>query len=288
MRFASIASAFAVAFVAVVMCGQALAQPATPASPAAAAASASTQATGAPAALGDTATSGAYVLGRDDVVEVGLLGRSDFGGRARVQADGTIQLPLIGKVAAAEHTTSELADTIRKALQTGGYYADPVVNVEVVTFTSRYITVLGAVGQPGLVPMNKPYRLSEILARVGGVREGGADYLIVRSANGVEKHYTISDIATGDLTQDPYAQAGDKIYAPMAEVYYLYGQVKNPGVFTMVPGITLRMAIARAGGVTEQGSDKSGEVTRGGKTTKEDNTAKVLPGDVIFIKERLF
>ena len=284
MRLACIASAFAVAFVAV-MCGPASAQPA---SPAAGPASAGTQATGAPPSIGDTSTSGAYVLGRDDVVEVSLLGRSDFGGRARVQADGTIQLPLIGKVTAAEHTTSELADTVRKALQTGGYYADPIVNVEVVTFTSRYITVLGAVGAPGLVPMNKPYRLSEILARVGGVREGGADYLIVRSASGVEKHYTISEIATGDLTQDPYAQAGDKIYAPMAEVYYLYGQVKNPGVFTMVPGITLRMAIARAGGVTEQGSDKSGEVTRGGKTTKEENTAKVLPGDVIFIKEKLF
>ncbi|MCW5758155.1 MAG: polysaccharide biosynthesis/export family protein [Phenylobacterium sp.] len=119
--------------------------------------------------VGETGSS-AYILGRDDVVQVGLLGRNDFGGRARVQADGTIQLNFIGKIPAAERTTSELADDIRAALTKGGYFADPVVTIEVVGYASRYVTVLGAVGQPGLVPINRPYRMSEIIARVGGVR----------------------------------------------------------------------------------------------------------------------
>jgi len=48
------------------------------------------------------------------------------------------------------------------------------------------------------------------------------------------------------------------------------------------------MALVRAGGVTDQGSDKKAEVTRGGKTITMDPTAKILPGDVIFIKEKLF
>ena len=52
--------------------------------------------------------------------------------------------------------------------------------------------------------------------------------------------------------------------------------------------MTVRMAIARAGGVTEQGSDKSVQITRAGKTIKEDSSGKVLPGDVVFISERLF
>src|SRR5688500_1105911 len=63
-----------------------------------------------PAAPSVEAASSDYILGRDDAVVVGLLGRSDYGGRARVQADGTIQLPFIGKVQAAEKTTGELAD----------------------------------------------------------------------------------------------------------------------------------------------------------------------------------
>src|SRR5262245_30878610 len=43
-----------------------------------------------------TSASSAYILGRDDAVQVGMLGGGGFGGTTRVQADGTIQLPLIG------------------------------------------------------------------------------------------------------------------------------------------------------------------------------------------------
>src|SRR5205807_8503310 len=98
-----------------------------------------------------------------------------------------------------------------------------------------------------LIPMDRPYRRSELLARVGGVREGAAEYIIVRSLNGEEKRYSIRQIATGDLSQDPYVKAGDKLFAPVAEVYYVYGQVKSPGVFPVAPDMTVRMARARAG-----------------------------------------
>jgi polysaccharide export outer membrane protein len=221
-------------------------------------------------------------------VEVGLLGRSDFGGRARVQADGTIQLPFIGKVPAADRTTSELSDTVRKALQAGGYFADPVVTVEVVGYASRYVTVLGSVGAPGLIPINRPYRLSEILARVGGPRDGAADYIIVRSTDGAEKRYAIRDLSMGGADQDPRVQAGDKIFVPVAETFYIYGQVNSPGQYTLTSDMTVRMAIAKGGGLTESGSDKKVDVTRGGKKTKIAIGDKLQPGDVLFVGERLF
>lgn len=234
------------------------------------------------------APSSAYVLGRDDVIMIGLLGRSDFGGRTRVQADGTIQLPFVGKMPAADRTTDELAGAIGKALKAGGYFADPVVTIEVVEFASRYVTVLGAVGSPGLIPINRPYRLSEILARVGGVREGAADYLVVRSQSGGEKRLFVRDLATGDLSQDPFVTPGDKIYAPAAETYYIYGQVGGPGVFPVISGMTVRMALARSGGLTASGSDKKIEATRGSRKVKLKLDDKVEPGDVIVVGERLF
>ena len=230
----------------------------------------------------------AYVLGRDDSIEVGLLGRSDFGGRARVQADGTIQLPFIGKVAAAEKTTSELSDTIRKALQVGGFFADPVVTIEVVGFASRYVTVLGSVVSPGLVPINRPYRLSEILARVGGVRDGAAEYLMVRSDTGIEKRYVVKALATGGNDEDPYVSPGDKIYAPAGEIFYITGQVNAPGVFVLQSGMTVRMALAKASGLSESGSDKKIDVNRGGKKVKVKLEDKVEAGDVMVVGERLF
>jgi len=241
-----------------------------------------------PAIAAPEPASSAYILGRDDVVEVGLLGRTDFGGRARVQADGTVQLPMIGKVPAADKTTSEFSDTVRKALQTGGFFSDPVVTVEVVGYASRYVTVLGAIGSPGLVPINRPYRMSEILARVGGVRDNAADYLIVRPEKGEERRILIRDLATGDLSQDPYVQPGDKIFAPLADVYYIYGQVNSPGSYTLQSGMTVRMAVAKAGGLTASGSDKKVDNTRDGKKVKVDLAAPVKAGDILVVGERMF
>lgn len=260
------------------MGGEALAQAAgpAPAAPTAAAGGAG------------EATSGGYVLGRDDVIEVGLLGRTDFGGRARVQSDGTIQLPLIGKVPAAEHTTAELSAQIRTALQGGGFFADPIVSVEVVSYASRYVTVLGAVTSPGLVPMNRPYRISEIVARVGGVRGDAADYVIVRSEKGEEKRLLIRDLAAGDLSQDPYVSPGDKIYSPLADLFYIYGQVNTPGGYPLTNDMSVRMAVAKGGGLTESGSDKRVTVNRGGKKVKLGLSDKLQAGDVLFVGERLF
>jgi len=243
---------------------------------------------GAPPASDAGSGDAGYVLGRDDVIEVTLVGRTDFAGRARVQVDGTIQLPLIGRVVAAEKTTAEVADSVRLALKNGGFFEDPIVSVEVVAYASRYVTVLGAVGSPGLVPMNRPYRISEILARVGSVREGAADYLIVRTEKGEEKRLPIKDLATGDLNADPYVGPGDKIYAPVAEQFFIYGAVKGPGAYPLMTDMTVRQALARGGGLGDNGSDKKVEVTRGGKKTKLKLDDKVQPGDVLVVGERLF
>jgi polysaccharide export outer membrane protein len=248
---------------------------------------ASAVAIGAQTGVADT-TSSAYVLGRDDVIEVGLIGGGYPGGRVRVQADGTVQLPFIGKLQVADHTTAEVSDMVRKALQQGQFFADPIVQVEVVGYASRYVVVLGAVGNPGLIPINRPYRLSEILARVGGVRDGSADYLNIRSADGKERHVLIKDLATGDATQDPYVQAGDKIYSPMAEVFYISGKVTSPGAFAVTNGLTVAMAIAKAGGLAENGSDKKVDITRGGKKVKLALSDKIEPGDVIVVGEKMF
>jgi polysaccharide export outer membrane protein len=228
-----------------------------------------------------------YIIGPEDVVEVEVVGQPDRS-RVRVYTDGTIQMNLVGKMTAAGKTPRQLGTDIAAALKAGGYFADPVVNVEVVGFSSRYVTVLGAVGSPGLVPINRPYRLSEVMARVGGVREGAADYIIVRPETGPEKRYNVEKLASGDSSQDPMVAAGDKIFAPTAEVFYLTGQVKSPGTYPIKTDMTIAQAIARGGGLTDSGTDKNVKVTRGGKTMKLRPTDKVEPGDVLLINERLF
>ena len=230
-----------------------------------------------------------YILGPSDVIEVDVLEHADFTTKGRISEDGTVRLPFIGPVMAAGRTTFQLGDDVAKRLADGGFYAHPIVKVEVVSYASRTVTVLGNFAASGLLPVDRPYRLSEIIARAGGVRESGANYVVLRPRDGAERKIAIAAVATGDLKDDPYVSPGDKIFSPPAEVFYVSGQIKGPGAFPMLPNLTFRMAISRGGGVTDAGSEKSVTVTRDGKKLGHiDLDSRVEPGDVIVIGERLF
>jgi len=231
----------------------------------------------------------AYILGPEDVVEVDVLGQTDFKVRAPIGADGTIKLPYIGSVQASDKTSEQLSADITQALVSGGYFSHPILSVEIVAYASRYVTVLGDVSAPGLVPIDRPYHLSEILARVGGVRQDAADYVVLRPQNGPERHYIVSALATGDEAQDPMVSPGDRIYSPLAELFYISGEVKTPGAYPMTTGMTLRMAIGRGGGLTDIGTDHGVKVThKDGKIDRPGLDDKIAPGDVIVVGQRLF
>lgn len=229
-----------------------------------------------------------YVLGAEDVVQVEVLGRTDFTTKAKIGADGKIQLPLLGAVPASDRTVLQFREQIRDALQKGGFFNRPIVDVQVVSYASRYVTVLGAVGTPGLIPVDRPYRLSEIIARVGGVKENGADHVVLRTKSG-ERNYAVKDLATGDESHDPYVQPGDKIFAPNGDVFYIKGQVKAPGSYILLPHMTLTMALARGGGLTDLGSDSHIKVIRKNvEMSPKDLNIEVLPDDVIDVGEGWF
>jgi polysaccharide export outer membrane protein len=230
-----------------------------------------------------------YVLGPQDVVEVDVLGQADFKVRAPIGADGAIELPYLGKVAAANKTTIQLSADIARALETGGYYSHPILSVQIVAYASRYVTVLGEVVTPGLVPIDRSYHLSEILARVGGTKEDAADYVIDRPADGSERHYLVSDLATGGDAQDPFVSPGDKIFSPRAAIFYISGQVKAPGAYPITTGMTLRMAIGRGGGLTDVGSDHGVKIRNSeGKIVSLGLDDHIAAGEVIVVGERLF
>ena len=138
-----------------------------------------------------------YMLGPADVIEVSVLGQADFTTRGRIGEDGTIRLPYLGSVPAGGRTISQLSDEVGKALNKGGFYSHAIVKVEIVSYASRYVTVLGDVTSPGLIPVDRAYRLSEILARVGGVKDTGADYVVLRAPSGPEMSPAISKRSSG-------------------------------------------------------------------------------------------
>ena len=230
-----------------------------------------------------------YVLGADDVVEITVLGQPEFATRARIKANGTIQLPFIGEQKVAGETALTLAPKIAEKLRSGGYYAKPVVNIEISSFASRYVVLLGAIGQPGLQPVDRDYRLSEIIARAGGLRETGADFVTLTRASGEQRNYPFEKLASGGPEDDPWVSPGDKIFVPEADLFYIYGQINAPGVYPIRGGpMSVRKAVARGGGFTAAGSAKRIKLFRDGEETKVNLDMVLKPGDVLVVGERLF
>jgi polysaccharide biosynthesis/export protein len=241
------------------------------------------------AVLAQNAEYKGYVLGPDDSVQVIVYGQNEFNVTTRVKADGTIVMPLIGIVKASGETNITLAKVVTDKLVASGFLKDPLVNVEVGSYISRSVNIAGAVGAPAIVPLDRPYHALEALLKSGWVRSDGANYVYLRRPGQPERKLEVEQLVRGDANADPLLMPGDTLFVPPAETFFIYGQIAGPGMKGILPGMTIRQAIALAGGVTPSGkADKVGLIRGNGKEIDADPSMKVQSGDVIIIKERLF
>jgi protein involved in polysaccharide export with SLBB domain len=73
----------------------------------------------------------------------------------RVDAAGTITIPMLGTVEAAGRTASALEQDIAHALVARGILRDPHVSVLVVEYRARVVAVVGSVERPGPYPLTR-------------------------------------------------------------------------------------------------------------------------------------
>jgi polysaccharide export outer membrane protein len=235
-----------------------------------------------------------YLLGPGDTIQVSIPGQDNFNSQVQVQPDGTVQLPYIRVVRAEGLSPQALQNAIAAKLMEGGYFNNPIVNVVVTGYSNSYVTVLGQVNQPGLISLNRNYRLSEIIARAGGIGPNGSESVSLTRKSGEQLSFTVPQMATGGNATDPYVEAGDKVYVARVEegerpVFYIYGQVNAPGSYPLVSGMSVRMALARGGGLTSLGSEGKVVLYREGKEVRNTRIDDVVKsGDVIKVGERFF
>jgi len=129
----------------------------------------------------------------------------------QVDRQGTIELPLAGKITVAGLTIAQAKEQIRlKAMQ---FYKTPVVNVRIVNFK---VTVIGEVGRPGTYIMNgERATLLDALGEAGdlgiyGIRN---NVLLSRNEDGKQKMVRF-DLTSSDIYNSPYfyLKQGDLIY----------------------------------------------------------------------------
>jgi polysaccharide export outer membrane protein len=229
-----------------------------------------------------------YMLGVNDEIEVTIFGQGQNQVvRTRIKEDGTVILPFIGSIVARDRTARQLADEVSAKLRMGGYFTKPTVNVDVTQYVSNSITVFGQVGLPGVYPLDRAQTVAMVVARAGGSRGDGADYVIVRRRGDPTEHRVPFDSLTGEWSTETPLVAGDTLYVPVAPVIFISGQVAAPGSFTIKTGMTLRQVLARAGGATLAGSRRNISIFRNGSEVKRAELDQpVQPNDSIFVHER--
>lgn len=249
-----------------------------------------------------------YQIGATDVLGIKVFGEEALSNNFTVDSDGSITFPLLGRVQVGGKTTREIEEHLTKLLK-GDYIRNPQVAVEIATYRSRSIFVIGEVKSPGRYTINGPQTLLEVIAHAGSTTPAASDTIIVqRYKDGIAAavaapalpgdsqalevfRVSLTELREGRLTANILLQDSDTIIVPPADRFYVTGFVRQPGSFVLRPGMTVRQAIAEAGGVAERGSSRGIKIIRkeNGKEVEldADMADLVKPNDTIRIRQRL-
>jgi protein involved in polysaccharide export with SLBB domain len=111
------------------------------------------------------ATDAQYRLNAGDRLNLVVFGQEDVSGEFQIDGAGNITMPLLGQVAAAGRTVTQLQNEITAALDRD-YIVNPRVSIEVLNYRPFYI--LGQVNAPGSYPYSAGMDVRQAIAMAGG------------------------------------------------------------------------------------------------------------------------
>ncbi len=161
-----------------------------------------------------------YILKPSDVIQVSVFQELDLEKQVRIEADGTVSLPLVKKVKVSDFTVSEAQDLITQ-LYNRDFLVDPQISVLVVSFSPKIIRVLGSVNRPGVIemPPDREMTLTEAIANANGIsRLGNAKSITIKRVDklGKTEQYQVNfnKILINKDAKDMIIKEGDTIWVP--------------------------------------------------------------------------
>ena len=185
-------------------------------------------------------------LGPDDQLKIWALGIEEITDKpVRVDPNGDIDLPVIGKVHARgltlEQVKGELLQRLAKEV------LKPQVSVEIVDFGSQPVSVMGAVNHPGVFQLRGRKTLMEVVSTADGLRpDAGPRVNISREVQygpiplpGAKPDptgkYSVAEVGVKELlagenpSENILMLPHDVVTVPVAEAVFVMGEVKKPG-----------------------------------------------------------
>jgi polysaccharide export outer membrane protein len=259
-----------------------------------------------------------YVLGPDDLISIRILQAPELAEKpVRIDLNGFIDLPFIGRVRAAGATVEVLKAELEAKYSS--IIREPQVSVNIEEFRSQPVSVIGAVITPGVHQIRGRKSLVEVLSLAGGLRQdaGNTVKLTRRIEWGRIPLPSATDDASGKFSiatldlkslmdaRDPavniLVQPDDVISVPKAEMVYVIGEVPRTGGFVLSErkSMSLLEALTLAGGINRgtasAASSKILRLTAGSDTRVEipvdlkrimngkGEDIQLMPGDILFV-----
>jgi polysaccharide biosynthesis/export protein len=258
-----------------------------------------------------------YVLGPNDQIQIRAPEAEEIDNRPfRLDGDGNINLPLVGRIHAAGMTILELeADLVRRLRE---YIREPQVFVQVVQYRSEPVFFVGLFARPGVYPLQGNRTLVEMLSTVGGLLPNADRHIkITRQAEygtiplpdaivDTEKKISTVEISLGSLRQNLspaeniLLQPYDQIAVGRAEAVYINGEVSRIGSQELGErdSVSIAQVLSQAGGFTVNAKKDKVRILRPVEGTSrraviEVNVADLfngkgidvplLPGDIVYV-----
>ncbi len=207
----------------------------------------------------------AITIGPGDLIDLTVFDVPELVLKVRVDASGSVSLPLLGDLKLAGMTVRDAQRLIARELVEHQMVKEPQVSLFIEEFATQGITVYGEVNTPGIYPLMGPHRLFDAISAAGGLtlKSGGTVTILHATQRDHPEVITLTNenpIEHADVTIYP----GDKIIVSKAGVVYVLGEVNKPGAFLMEDNtsISVLKATALAGGTTKLASLKDSVILR--------------------------
>lgn len=253
-----------------------------------------------------------YRIGARDLLEITVVELPELNQTVRVSEDGSISLPLVGKIMIDGLTREEVEKKLAALLLEQNYVKNARVTVFIKEYQSKRVALIGAVNKPGMYELAGRLTLLQLISQAAGLTpQASSELFVLREGQDGSQSRIVIDlddlITQGNQALNIPLQAGDIVNIPNEQMgsVYVFGAVRNPGAIPikMSKKINILQAIAQAGGLVSGGSKSGVTITRTDKKTGKEAKIKVnlndilkgrrqadvlLEGDVVYVPESIF
>jgi polysaccharide export outer membrane protein len=196
-----------------------------------------------------------------DQISVSVLGQEELAVEVVVPRQGGVKLPRVGLLRVAGTSPATLSSGIAEALRERNVLLDPDVTVFITRYATKRIYLYGALERSSMieVPRHQVLTLSQAIAMTGGfTRQANAKQVqVVRRLPGQAPQFLTVDTTQladpSSVDHDVALVDGDVVVVGQEERFYLMGQVRKPGAYTVdnASERTLIKLLGMAGGFTQ-------------------------------------